>query len=102
MLSGSSYCSIEFRSDDFTGSHGIITGSNDTTYIIRSINICITHAVLYSSLHTPCDGTDLTLFFVIPNDNTLFDGAIFNRCYKCGRTTSIRIGSLICSNKTGL
>ena len=102
MLPRSSYCTIEFRSDDFTGSHSIITGSNDTTYIICSINICITHTVLDSSLHAPCDGTNLALFFVISNDNSLFNSTVCNGCYKCSRTTGITIYSLIGSQKSGL
>lgn len=102
LLPGSIHRTIKFGSDNLTGSHGIVTGSNDSANIINSINICIADTVLNGTLHTPRYGPDLALFPVIANDYSLFNGTVGNGCYKRCRTSGVKAHSLICANKARL
>ena len=72
VISACSYGSVELTVFQCIGSHRLTFVSADTAYVFCSVDICVTYAVLDSSVEVTTKGTDIGLCFVISDHNTFF------------------------------
>ena len=102
QFAGSFHCAIELTADHGAVSHGIVTGSDDSTNVAGSIDSGITYTVFHGTLHTAGNSSNLSFLFAISNDNVFLNRTVSDCCLKCRRTASISTHSLIRTQKSCL
>ena len=101
MLAAGFYGSSELASPYGTGAHGIVTCSDNTAYIILTIDRCIAYTVFNDTLHTSCKSPDLGLVFRIAYYNIFFNRTVTDRCIIACGVACIAIGCHVSTDKAG-